>query len=111
MMVKRYSSYTDRVFFCVPYNHSIVLWCDSSQWHIAGSHAAYCSGGHHTLAPKSDGTVWAWGYNGYGELGDGTYTDSSTPVQVYGMSGATAIAAGIITRYPEVRRDGLGVGI
>ena len=25
----------------------------------------------HTLALKSDGTVWGWGYNGYGELGDG----------------------------------------
>ena len=26
----------------------------------------------HTLAVKSDGTVWTWGYNGFGQLGDGT---------------------------------------
>ncbi|HHT9146477.1 MAG TPA: RCC1 domain-containing protein, partial [Candidatus Wunengus sp. YC61] len=36
----------------------------------------------HSLAVKSDGTVWAWGYNGYGQLGNNSTTNSSTPVQV-----------------------------
>src|SRR5437773_753599 len=44
---------------------------------------AVAVGGLHSLALKSDGTVWAWGYNGYGQLGDGTTMNSrSTPVQV-----------------------------
>ena len=30
------------------------------------------AGSVHSLALKSDGTVWAWGYNRYGELGNGT---------------------------------------
>ena len=38
-------------------------------------------GSDHTVAIKSDGTLWSWGYNVAGQLGDGTKTDSSVPVQ------------------------------
>jgi uncharacterized repeat protein (TIGR01451 family) len=43
---------------------------------------------------KNDGTVWAWGNSGNGQLGNGTFTNSSTPVQVSGLTGIIAIAAG-----------------
>ena len=33
--------------------------------------AAIAAGVHHSLALRTDGTVWAWGYNGNGQLGDG----------------------------------------
>ncbi len=53
------------------------------------------AGGYlHSLALRSDGTVWAWGYNGFGELGNGTNANSNTPVEVSGLSGVTAIAGG-----------------
>ena len=56
-------------------------------------------GNQHSVALKSDGTVWAWGYNGNGELGNGTlpngtHLNSSVPVQVLGLSGVRAIAIG-----------------
>jgi alpha-tubulin suppressor-like RCC1 family protein len=51
-------------------------------------------GRNHALALKSDGTVWAWGLNSSGQLGDGTKTSRATPVQVRGISTAVAIAAG-----------------
>jgi len=38
-------------------------------------------GWHHTMILKADGTLWATGMNEYGQLGDGTTTDRSTPVQ------------------------------
>jgi YD repeat-containing protein len=43
-------------------------------------------------ALKGDGTVWAWGGNFFGQLGDGTTTQRTTPVQVQGLSGITAIS-------------------
>ena len=35
----------------------------------------------YTVAIKKDGTLWSWGNNDYGQLGDGTTTDRNTPVQ------------------------------
>ncbi|HSN57776.1 MAG TPA: hypothetical protein VLT32_24120 [Candidatus Sulfomarinibacteraceae bacterium] len=46
------------------------------------------------LALKADGTVWAWGYNGYGQIGDGTTEDRLTPVQVPGLANVIAIETG-----------------
>ena len=39
------------------------------------------SGRMHTAATKTDGTLWAWGQNSYGSLGDNTTTHRSSPVQ------------------------------
>ena len=52
-------------------------------------------GSDHSLALTSAGKVLAWGSNGLGQLGNGTTTDSSTPITVSGLPAfATAIAAG-----------------
>ena len=61
---------------------------------------AIATGGTHSLALKRDGTVWAWGKNQFGRIGDGGTEDRSTPVQVRGPGGegfladVFAIAAG-----------------
>jgi alpha-tubulin suppressor-like RCC1 family protein len=38
-------------------------------------------GSYHAVAIKNDGTLWVWGYNAYGCLGDNTITNRSSPVQ------------------------------
>jgi len=53
------------------------------------------SGGNdYTLGLSEDGTVWSWGGNGLGQLGDGTKNASNAPVQVSGLSNIVDISAG-----------------
>lgn len=47
--------------------------------------------GNGSFALKSDGTIWAWGSNYLGQLGDGTVTNKLTAVQVISLSGIIAI--------------------
>lgn len=42
-------------------------------------------GGDHIAAVLNDGTLWSWGSNGHGQLGDGTLDDSPVPVEVCGI--------------------------
>jgi len=51
-------------------------------------------GNDYSLALLNDGTVWAWGYNLYGQLGDGTTTNRNRPVKVLDLQGVKAIDAG-----------------
>jgi alpha-tubulin suppressor-like RCC1 family protein len=67
--------------------------------------AQVAAGRAHTVALKSDGTVWAWGDNAYGQLGDGTTAQRAAPVQVSGLAGVTAIAA---SQYHTVALKGDG---
>ena len=52
------------------------------------------NGGYHTLAIKTNGTLWAWGQNVYGQLGKGDFTQRNSPVQVGNDSDWSQVAAG-----------------
>ena len=54
---------------------------------------AVSAGGFHTCAIKQDGSLWCWGWNQYGQVGDGTNTDRNTPVQIM-PGGVIAVSAG-----------------
>ncbi len=51
-------------------------------------------GGFHSIGLKSNGTLWAWGMNNSGMLGDGTTESRSSPVQITRDSSWVGIAAG-----------------
>jgi alpha-tubulin suppressor-like RCC1 family protein len=92
---------------------NVLTWGDDSYGELGGDYAGrvgystrpvhvegltgvtqIAAGGRFILALRSDGTVWAWGQNGSGQLGNGTTTNSDVPVQVTGLSRVTQIAAG-----------------
>lgn len=57
---------------------------------------AVAAGSEFSCAVDRRGNVWCWGSNGFGQLGDGTFTNSLTPVRVGGRLGSNvrAISAG-----------------
>jgi alpha-tubulin suppressor-like RCC1 family protein len=69
------------------------------------------AGNGFSLALKSDGTVWAWGRNDGGQLGDGTnctpinYCGRSAPMQVHNLAHVTTISAGVESSM-AVEQDG-----
>ena len=63
-----------------------------------GELKAIAGGANHSLALKNDGTVLAWGLNQDGELGDGTNTDSSTPVEVRDPNDPSGYLSGVKAR-------------
>jgi alpha-tubulin suppressor-like RCC1 family protein len=68
------------------------------------SWSAVSAGSGHVLALRTDGKLFAWGLNNYGQVGDGTLTNKSSPVQV-GNSSWTAIST--LTNYNlAIRSDG-----
>jgi alpha-tubulin suppressor-like RCC1 family protein len=62
-------------------------------------------GQYHTVAVRLDGTLWAWGHNNFGQLGDGTTRGQSSPVQV-GTATNWASVAGSYYHTVAVRSDG-----
>lgn len=59
---------------------------------MQGTAQTVAAGQFHSLAVKADGSLWAWGWNGSGQLGDGTTEDRHAPIKV--MDNVTAVAAG-----------------
>ena len=62
-------------------------------------------GPYHTAALKTDGTIWAWGNNSYGELGQGNTTKQSSPVQIGALTTWSKIYAGYNT-VAGIKTDG-----
>lgn len=46
------------------------------------------------VAVKYDGSVWVWGQNTYGQLGNGTYTNSQKPTPVHGLNDVISVSCG-----------------
>ena len=63
-------------------------------------------GEYHTAAIKTDGTLWLWGVNAYGRLGDNTRDDKSSPVQTVSAGTNWKQVAGGGQHTAAVKTDG-----
>jgi alpha-tubulin suppressor-like RCC1 family protein len=61
---------------------------------VPASAATFAAGARHSLALRADGTVWAWGDNGQGQLGVSDRRLGPVPAAVPGVADAVAVAAG-----------------
>ncbi len=61
---------------------------------LTGVNAIAAGEYHHTCAQLKTGTVECWGWNAWGQLGNGSTTNSDVPVAVTDLSGVTAVSAG-----------------
>jgi hypothetical protein len=63
-------------------------------------------GFHFNVSLRSDGTVFAWGNNRSGQLGDGTNQNSFVPVQVHGLPAEIVQVAAGLNHAAAVASDG-----
>ena len=80
----------------------------SSPVQVSGTQwSKFAMGGFHTLASKTDGTLWTWGDNGSGRLGnnEGPGSNYSSPIQIPGTTWTGNIAAGYTYSY-AIKTDG-----
>ena len=71
---------------------SLVIYANQA-WSENGV-AKVAAGYYHTMALKQDGTLWAWGRNSSGQLGNGSMTDQSSPMKINSDTNWTTVAAG-----------------
>lgn len=64
------------------------------------------AGGFHSLGIKSDGTLWAWGENDFSQLGDGTTTNRSAPVQIGLDTDWVSVSGGGYAHTVALKSDG-----
>ena len=90
-----YFCYQPRPFIMTLDPNNRIHYISENYYQTYSSERSLVAAGHeHTLYIKPDGTLWAWGHNDSGQLGDGTTTDMLTPVQIGSDDDWVAVSAG-----------------
>ncbi|HTV11334.1 MAG TPA: hypothetical protein VME20_05665 [Acidimicrobiales bacterium] len=79
---------------CKPASAACPLSSEPTRVSMLNHVTAISAGGYAAYALESDGSVWAWGYGAYGQLGNGSTSSSDVPVRVVGLRHVVAIAGG-----------------
>jgi alpha-tubulin suppressor-like RCC1 family protein len=80
--------------------------CNKNPTKIMDDVVQFSAGAYHTCAVKTDGSLWCWGYNNYGQIGDGSNSNRNMPTLIPIMSsGVSSVAAGV-EHTCAVKQDG-----
>lgn len=74
------------------FNKNINMYYETKALKIMTNVKSIAAGYHTSFAIKNDGSLWAWGWNESGQLGDGTKTDRTKPIKI--MEKIIAVDAG-----------------
>jgi alpha-tubulin suppressor-like RCC1 family protein len=72
--------------------------------------SAVAAGLHFSLALSQAGNVYAWGWNGFGQLGLNDYNDRALPTKIKGLAKVKSIAAGYTYAVATTSKELLGWG-
>jgi alpha-tubulin suppressor-like RCC1 family protein len=78
--------------------------CEKKSDQTGKTEEKVAAGDKHTCAIKTDGSLWCWGDNGRGQIGDGTWKDKYSPVRIM-ESGVVDVAAGVFHTC-AIKKDG-----
>jgi alpha-tubulin suppressor-like RCC1 family protein len=86
-------------------NHNSSYYGQTTPVSVASHVVAVAAGGYHSLFIKTDGTLWAMGFNGAGQLGNGDPTGANVLTPVFVASNIVMVAAGFVSSQ-FVKADG-----
>jgi alpha-tubulin suppressor-like RCC1 family protein len=78
--------------------------CNKNPTKIMDDVVQFSAGAYHTCAVKTDGSLWCWGYNNWGQIGDGSFSYRNIPTLIM-SSGVSSVAAGV-EHTCAVKQDG-----
>jgi len=78
--------------------------CNKNPTKIMDDVVQFSAGAYHTCAVKTDGSLWCWGYNNWGQIGDGSFSNRNIPTLIM-SSGVSSVAAGV-EHTCAVKQDG-----
>ncbi len=70
------------------------LTCAITAKSLGAVRSKVAAGSYHSMSLDANGSVWTWGDNSYGQLGDGTYNENDEPRAVSGIQDGVEISAG-----------------
>ena len=86
--------------------NTVVYYSSPKQVGSLTNWATLSGAGNAPVAVKTDGTLWAWGYNGYGNLGLGNVVNYSSPKQVGALTNWQSVNSGLLSGVGAIKTNG-----